>query len=106
MTLLCQSLYNLRDLSDMRNEMSRASHSAQVSCAGLSSTLNTREGGAALNLEREKALRVQLEQQLRERVSEMMNLQTRTDTERSELNIRSDLTFLSSLTGLIYNKQH
>ncbi|KAJ4919581.1 hypothetical protein JOQ06_027663, partial [Pogonophryne albipinna] len=77
-----------RDLSDMRNEMSRASHSAQVSCAGLSSTLNTREGGAALNLEREKALRVQLEQQLRERVSEMMNLQTRTDTERSELNIR------------------
>lgn len=39
-------------------------------------------------LEREKTLRVQLEQQLRERVAEMMTLQTRTDAERSELNLR------------------
>ncbi|TNN85556.1 Rootletin [Liparis tanakae] len=77
-----------RDLSDMRNEMARASHSAQLSCAGLSATLHTREAGAALVLEREKALQVQLEQQLRERVGEMMNLQTRTDAERSELNVR------------------
>ena len=71
----------------MRNELARASHSAQVSCAGLSATLHGREGGAPL--EREKALRVQLEQQLRERVAEMMNFQTRTDAERSELNVRS-----------------
>lgn len=74
----------------MRNELAQASHSAQVSCAGLSVTLNTREGGVALALESEKALRVQLERQLRERVSEMMNLQARTDAERSELNLRSE----------------
>ncbi len=73
----------------MRNELARASHSTQVSCAGLSATLHSREGGAVLALEREKALRVQLEQQLREGVAEMMNLQTRTDAERSELNLRS-----------------
>lgn len=90
MTLLslCKSLSNLRDLSDMRNELARASHSAQVSCTGLSASLHSREGGAAMAMEQEKALRVQLEQQLRERVAEMMNLQTRTDAERSELNIR------------------
>ncbi|KAG7483363.1 hypothetical protein JOB18_046615 [Solea senegalensis] len=77
-----------RDLSEMRNELSRVSHSAQVSCASLSTALHSREGGAALVLEREKALRVQLEQQLRERVTEMMRLQATTDTERSELSAR------------------
>uniref|UniRef100_A0A8C7KRB4 Rootletin-like n=1 Tax=Oncorhynchus kisutch TaxID=8019 RepID=A0A8C7KRB4_ONCKI len=71
-----------RDLSDMRNELARASHSVQSSCSGLSSTLRSREGGAALALEREVALRGQLELQLRERVAEMMSLQTRTDAER------------------------
>lgn len=81
----------------MRNELARASHSAQVSCAGLTATLHSREGGTTLALEREKALRVQLEQQLRERVTEMMNLQTRTDAERSELNVRS-VAALSSRT--------
>lgn len=83
----------------MRSELSRASHSAQVSCAGLSATLYNREGGAALALEREKALRVQLELQLRERVTEMMSFQTRADTERSELNVRS-VTVLCNHTGL------
>lgn len=73
----------------MRNELSRVSHSAHVSCSGLSATLQGREGGTVLTLEREKALRVQLEQQLRERVAEMMTLQMRTDTERSELSLRS-----------------
>lgn len=72
----------------MRNELSRVSHSAQVSCSGLSATLHSREGGVMQALEREKTLRVQLEQQLRERVAEMMTLQTRTDAERSELNLR------------------
>lgn len=94
---MCQSLADFRDLSDMRNELARASHSAQVSCAGLTATLHSREGGTTLALEREKALRVQLEQQLRERVTEMMNLQTRTDAERSELNVRS-VAALSSRT--------
>uniref|UniRef100_A0A672JH23 Rootletin-like coiled-coil domain-containing protein n=1 Tax=Salarias fasciatus TaxID=181472 RepID=A0A672JH23_SALFA len=78
-----------RDLSEVRNELSRMSHSAHVSCAGVSATLHCREEGAALALEREKSVRVQLEQQLRERVTEMMNLQTRADAERSELSLRS-----------------
>uniref|UniRef100_A0A3P9BZZ5 Ciliary rootlet coiled-coil, rootletin n=1 Tax=Maylandia zebra TaxID=106582 RepID=A0A3P9BZZ5_9CICH len=78
-----------RDLSDMRNELARTSHSAQVSWAGLCATLQSREGGAVVALEQEKALRVQLEQQLRGRVAEMMSFQSRMDAERSELNVRS-----------------
>lgn len=73
----------------MRNDMARMSHSARASCAGLSAALDGRAGGAALALEREKALRVQLEQQLRDRVVEMMNFQSRLDAERSELSVRS-----------------
>lgn len=72
----------------MRNELARGFHSVQVSCSSVSSALHSREGGAALALEREKSLRLQLEQQLRERVGEMMNLQTRTDAERSGLSLR------------------
>lgn len=85
----CLRLFHLRDLMDMRNDLARMSHSAQVSCASLSAALDERTGGAALALEREKALRVQLEQQLRDRVVEMMNFQSRSDAERSELSIRS-----------------
>lgn len=72
----------------MRNELARSSHSVQVSCSSLSTALHSQQGGAALALEREKSLRLQLEQQLRARVGDMMNLQTRTDAERSELNVR------------------
>lgn len=36
-------------------------------------------------------MRLQLEQQLRERVGEMMNFQTKTDAERSGLSLRFDL---------------
>lgn len=70
----------------MRNELARTSHSAQVSWAGLCATLQSREGGAVVALEQEKALRVQLEQQLRGRVAEMMSFQSRMD---AELNVRS-----------------
>ena len=73
----------------MRNELARTSQSAQSACTGLNASLRSREGGAALTLERETALRAQLELQLRERVAEMMSLQTRTDSERAELNARS-----------------
>lgn len=77
-----------RDLSDMRGELARGFHSVQVSCSGLSSALHSREAGAALALEREKSLRLQLEQQLREHVGEAMGLQTRADAERSGLSLR------------------
>ncbi|KAG7251528.1 hypothetical protein CRUP_014964, partial [Coryphaenoides rupestris] len=68
-----------RDLSDMRDEMSRASHSVAGSCAGLSSTLHRRQDSAALALERDGALREQLERQLRERLAEVTDLQGRTE---------------------------
>lgn len=73
----------------MRGELVRMSHSVQVSCAGLSAVLRSQEAGTALALEQERALRVQLEQQLRGQVKETMNLQSRADAERSELSLRS-----------------
>ena len=73
----------------MRNELAWASHSAQSSCAGLTSSLHGREEGLAGALERESAQRAQLELQLREHVSDMMTLQARSDAERAELNARS-----------------
>uniref|UniRef100_A0A4W5RTN7 Rootletin-like coiled-coil domain-containing protein n=1 Tax=Hucho hucho TaxID=62062 RepID=A0A4W5RTN7_9TELE len=91
-----------RDLSDMRNKLVRTSHSIQSSCSGLSSTMRNREGGAALALEREVSLRGQLELQLRERVSEMMSLQTRTDAERAELNARSGRELNTLLSHWLY----
>lgn len=72
----------------MRNELARSSHSVQVSCSSLSAALHSQQGGAALAFEREKGLRLELEQQLRARVADMMNIQTRTDAERSEFNLR------------------
>lgn len=75
----------------MRNELSRASHSAQASCACAAASLHSREASSALVLERESAQRVQLEQQLRDRVAEMMALQTKHDTERVEFSSRSGL---------------
>lgn len=72
----------------MRSELARSSHTVQVSCSSLSTALHSQQGGATLALQREKSLRLELEQQLRGRVADMMNLQTRTDAERSELNLR------------------
>ena len=94
----------LRDLSNMRNELARASQAAQASCVGLSSTLHRRQDSAALALERDASLREQLELQLRERLAEFTGLQTRTEqlTVRSErrgggvTTGREDLVTLSS----------
>lgn len=90
----------------MRNELARASHSVQSSCSSLSSTLRSREGGATLALEREVVLRGQLELQLRERVAEMMSLQTRTDAERAELNARSGTELNTLLSHCLCLKWH
>lgn len=96
-------LFDRRDLSDMRNELARGFHSVQVSCSSLSGALHSREGGVALALEREKSLRLQLEQQLREHVGEMMSLQTRTDAERSGLSLRC-VFGLGHLAGSLGNE--
>lgn len=85
----------------MRNDLARMSHSTQVSCASLSAALDERAGGAALALEQEKALRVQLQQQLRDRVVEMMNFQSKLDAERSELSVRSVSVLSSQLPFLV-----
>uniref|UniRef100_A0A671M418 Rootletin-like coiled-coil domain-containing protein n=1 Tax=Sinocyclocheilus anshuiensis TaxID=1608454 RepID=A0A671M418_9TELE len=63
--------------------------SVQLQCVRVCADLRSREDGSSLLLERETAQRLQLEQQLRETVTEMMTLQAKSDSERAELNKRS-----------------
>lgn len=79
----------LRDLSEMRDEMSRASHSVSGSCADLSNTLHRRQNSAALALERGTVLREQLERQLREMLAEVTELQSRTEQLNARLGRRA-----------------
>lgn len=88
LTALSLSL-SLRDLSDMRNEVACASQSVQLQCVSACAALRSREDGSALVLERETAQRLQLEQQLRETLTDMMSLQSKSDSDRAELNTRS-----------------
>lgn len=60
----------------------------QLQCVSACATLRGREDGSAQLLERETGQRQQLEQQLRETVTEMMTLQARSELERAELNTR------------------
>ncbi len=83
----------------MRNELASAAQSVQLQCVSVCADLRSREDGSALLLERETAQRLQLEQQLRETVTEMMTLQTKSDSERAELNTRS----VTALTTRLLN---
>uniref|UniRef100_A0A672L071 Rootletin-like coiled-coil domain-containing protein n=1 Tax=Sinocyclocheilus grahami TaxID=75366 RepID=A0A672L071_SINGR len=78
-----------RDLCEVRNELASAAQSMQLQCVRVCADLRSREDGSTLLLERETAQRLQLEQQLRETVTEMMTLQAKSDSERAELNKRS-----------------
>lgn len=77
-----------RDLSEARNELACAAQSVQLQCVSACAALRSRENGSAQLLERETGQRLQLEQQLRDTVTEMMTLQAKSDSERAELNTR------------------
>ncbi|XP_016381838.1 rootletin-like [Sinocyclocheilus rhinocerous] len=77
-----------RDLCEVRNELASVAQSVQLQCVRVCADLRSREDGSTLLLERETAQRLQLEQQLRETVTEMMTLQAKSDSERAELNKR------------------
>uniref|UniRef100_A0A3B4BKW2 Rootletin-like coiled-coil domain-containing protein n=1 Tax=Pygocentrus nattereri TaxID=42514 RepID=A0A3B4BKW2_PYGNA len=77
------------ELKSATERLETHSHYVQLQCVGVCVAVRSREDGSALVLEREAAQRSALEQQLRDRVSEMMNLQAKSDSERAELNSRS-----------------
>lgn len=102
---------SVRDLCEVRNELSCAAQSVQLQCVSVCAALRSREDGSALLLERETGQRLQLEQQLRETVNKMMTLQAKSDSERAELNTRSVTAHNYTLTkltsdpkGAMYNK--
>lgn len=84
----------------MRNELASVAQSVQLQCVSVCTDLRSREGGSVLLLERETEQRLQLEQQLRETVTEMITLQARSDSERAELNTRSVTALNYTLTNL------
>ncbi len=91
---------SVRDLCEVRNELASTAQSVQLQCMSVCADLRSREDGSALLLERETAQRLQLEEQLRETVTEMMTLQAKSDSERAELNTRSVTAHSYMLTNL------
>lgn len=77
-----------RDLSEVRNELAKASRSAHASCLNLGANLRASESSSALALDKQSARQAQLEEQLRDKVRDMIQMQARCDTEKAELNAR------------------
>uniref|UniRef100_K7FZ16 Ciliary rootlet coiled-coil, rootletin n=1 Tax=Pelodiscus sinensis TaxID=13735 RepID=K7FZ16_PELSI len=77
-----------RDLSELNNELSRCSRTIHASCLNLSSNLRLSESSAGAALEKQALLLAQLEEQLKDKVRDMIQLQVRCDLEKAELGTR------------------
>lgn len=69
-------------------DMARTARRLQTACLNLDSNLRLSENSAACSLEKQALQGARLEQQLREKVREMIQLQSRWDGEKVELNSR------------------
>ncbi|XP_039768420.1 rootletin-like [Ornithorhynchus anatinus] len=82
-------------LMDMRTEVARTARRIQTACLNLDSNQRLSENGAACSLEKRALQEARLEQQLRDKVREMIQFQSRWDREKVELNSRiTELTAL------------
>lgn len=77
-----------RDLSELSHELSRSSRTAQAACLNLGSNVRLSESSAGAALEKQVLLTAQLEEQLKEKVRDMIQLQVRCDLEKAELSSR------------------
>ncbi|XP_056663987.1 ciliary rootlet coiled-coil protein 2 isoform X2 [Monodelphis domestica] len=84
-----------RGLTDMKSDLARTARRLQTACLNLNSNLRLSESKAFSSLEKQTRNSVWLEQQLRDKVREMIQLQSRWDAEKVELNSRlTELTLL------------
>ncbi|XP_026517871.1 rootletin-like, partial [Terrapene carolina triunguis] len=77
-----------RDLSELNNALSRSSRTIHAACLNLSSNLRLSESSAGAALEKQALLLAQLEEQLKDKVRDMIQLQVRCDMEKAELGTR------------------
>ncbi|KAG6921595.1 ciliary rootlet coiled-coil, rootletin family member 2, partial [Chelydra serpentina] len=84
-----------RGLAEAQTDMARTARRLQTACLNLDSNLHLSKSGAACLLEKQALQGALLEQQLREKVQEMIQLQSHWDGEKVELNSRiTELTAL------------
>eukprot|EP00062_Callorhinchus_milii_P000370 gi/632935109/ref/XP_007887834.1/ PREDICTED: rootletin-like [Callorhinchus milii] len=79
-----------RGLVEVKGTVSRTMRRMQTACLNLDSNLRLSQTSATSTLEKQTAQRVHVEQQLREKVKEMIQLQCKCDTEKAELHSRID----------------
>lgn len=77
-----------RALSELSSELSRSSRTVHATCLNLSSRLRLLEGGASAAVEKQALLTAQLEEQLKDKVRDVIQLQVRCDTEKADLTSR------------------
>ena len=75
-------------MAQVRAEMTRSARNLHSACLNLTSNMRTNETSSVVHLEKERSERVQLEQQLRDKVKELLDLQARFDADKTELNSR------------------
>uniref|UniRef100_A0A8C0IU23 Ciliary rootlet coiled-coil, rootletin family member 2 n=1 Tax=Chelonoidis abingdonii TaxID=106734 RepID=A0A8C0IU23_CHEAB len=80
--LLWRQAATLRSLAEAQKDMARTARRLQTACLNLDSNLRLSESGTACSLEKQALQGARLEQQLREKVWEMIQLQSRWDGEK------------------------
>lgn len=77
-----------RDLSELNHELSWSTRTVHAACLNLSGNLRLVESSASAALEKQALLTAQLEEQLKDKVRDMIQLQVRCDMEKAELSSR------------------
>lgn len=77
-----------RALSELSHELSHSSHTVHTACLTLNRNLRLSESSASVALEQQTLLTAQLEEQLKDKVRDMIQLQVRCDMEKAELSSR------------------
>ncbi|XP_051846433.1 rootletin-like [Antechinus flavipes] len=84
-----------RGLTDMKSDLARTARRLHTACLNLDSNLRLSDSHVLSSVEKQARYSARLEQQLRDKVREMIQLQSRWDGEKVELNSRlTELTLL------------
>ncbi|GCB82243.1 hypothetical protein scyTo_0021965, partial [Scyliorhinus torazame] len=75
-----------RDLAEGRANITRLASALQAACLGLGGSLREAEAGNTLSRVKEQARLENLQQEVRERIQEVLQLQVRSQADRAELN--------------------
>ncbi len=77
-----------RDISHMRSDVTRAARSMHSACLNLSANERSRDTQLSVQVDRERTERSELEQKLREKTREVLDLQSQYDSRITEINAK------------------